>query len=80
MPKITDRLLDEDIFEELGIQKFIEVAGKKIGEDLAEKKIKKVLNEFYQFHPEVHGKTNRGDYTYLKNIVERYIYNYTYIY
>jgi len=79
MFKLTDQELTEDILQAVNIVEFIKVAGKKIGKETAEKKIKRSLNEFYQYHPKTHYQVNKGNYSKLQEIVNAGIYNWTYV-
>lgn len=59
MHKITDEELSEEILSKIGVKK-------------DEKKLIKMLNEHYQYHPRTYTTTNKGNYELLIGLVEHH--------
>ena len=67
MYRLTTDVLSEDVLNQLDLSTFISFGGKK-------EQIEKILNEVYQYHPKCFIKTNKGDLSFLKEVIDKQIY------
>ncbi len=67
MRRLTTNTLSEEVLNQLDIDSFISLGGD--GD-----RLKKILNDIYQYHPKCFAKTNKGDLSFLKEIVGQKIY------
>ena len=63
MNRLTTNILSEEVLSKLDFETFISFGGEK-------EKLIKTLNEIYQHHPICFNKTNKGDLSFLRNIIE----------
>lgn len=66
MYKLTDLELSQEILSLLNLQEVEKFGGEK-------DKIIKKLNENYQYHPKTFTSVNKGDFSPLRTVLERYI-------
>ena len=67
MRRLTTEDLSEDVLSKLPLEYYQSIGGDK------EKAIRQ-LNEVYQYLPKCYVKVNKGDYSILNDLMQKYIY------